>query len=97
MRAVALVVSGALFGVALLVPGLLLPLNLLWRKLAWRIAVVFTYVVLGAIFYLVFTPIGLVMRVIRRDPMMQAMNDGASDYWAPVRRQASSDTLDDQF
>ena len=94
----ALAVAGVLFVVALVRPGLLLPLNLLWQKLARRIALVNSRIILGLIFFLVITPIGLLMRVFGRDPMARSIGSKApDDYWTPVRRQADSKTLGDQF
>ena len=42
-----------------------------------------SYLLLAAIFFLVLTPIGLVMRLFGRDPMLRALDRSAKTYWVP--------------
>ncbi len=49
---------------ALLIPGRLTPVRKAWMKLGELIARVTTPVLLAAIYYLIFTPIGLVRRLL---------------------------------
>lgn len=102
------VVSGRLLGwplfaagvfatLAVFIPGLLLPLNRLWHVIGPKIASVNNLVILGAVFYLFITPVGLMMRLFRRDPMQRSIDKRIATYWSPVRRQADSETFDDQF
>jgi hypothetical protein len=49
--------------------------------LAWPIGFVVSHVVLALVYYLVFTPIGLVMRLIGYDPMRRLFDPGAATYW----------------
>jgi hypothetical protein len=49
--------------------------------LAWPIGFVVSHVVLALVYYLVFTPIGLVMRVIGYDPMKRRFDPEAATYW----------------
>lgn len=48
---------------------------------AFPIGWVVSHVVLALVYYLVFTPIGLVMRAVGYDPMQRAFNREASTYW----------------
>jgi len=57
-----------LIGPALVAPGFLGPAYRLWMKLAEVLAWINTRVLLGVVFYLVVTPIGLIMRLLGRDP-----------------------------
>ncbi len=50
---------------------------------------VVSHVVLAAVFYLVLTPIGLVMRLMGRDPLQRRRKDEADTYW--VRREPPAD------
>ena len=93
----ALIASVCFLTTALVFPRLLLVPNLLWRRLAARLAVVNTYVILGAVFYTVISPVGFLMKLIRRDPMKRAFRTDATSYFTPVDRQVSADTLGDQF
>jgi hypothetical protein len=53
--------------------------------LAWPIGFVVSHVVLALVYYLVFTPIGLLMRVFGYDPMGRAFDPDSASYW--VRRE----------
>lgn len=101
-------VSGSLLGwplftamvfaaLAVFIPGLLLPLNSLWHAIGPKIATINNAIILGVVFYLLITPIGLMMRLFRRDPMQRSIDKKIASYWKPVQRQADPKTFDDQF
>ena len=48
---------------------------------AWPIGFVVSHVVLALVYYLVLTPIGLVMRLIGYDPMTRRPDPGRSSRW----------------
>jgi len=93
----ALVMAATFAGVAWLVPGLLLPLNRFWGWMAPKIAALNNAVILGLVFYLVITPIGLVMKLFGRDSMCRAIQPTSDSYWTPVQHQSTMETLTDQF
>jgi len=62
-------------------PEWLAPLNRLWMKFGELMHRVVSPVVLGVIFYGVFTPIGLVMRMAGRDSMKRKFKAAAPTYW----------------
>jgi hypothetical protein len=64
-----------------LVPSFLRPIEWAWMKLANALGWVMTRVVLGAIFLLVFTPAGLVRRVLGKDPLELRLDRKAASYW----------------
>jgi len=49
---------------------LLLPLNKLWMRIGLILGVIISPVVMGLIFFFIFTPVGLFMRVIGRDELL---------------------------
>ncbi len=51
----------------------------------YPIGYVFSHIILGAIFYLLFTPIGLIMKLVGYDPLHRAVEPGAATYWKPHR------------
>ena len=83
--------------VALAWPPLLMPLNRLWEQLGHRLGLVSNSVLLGAFFYVVITPFGVVMRLISADPMHRRMEPGVDSYFTSVRRQAGPETFPDMF
>jgi len=48
---------------------------------AWPIGFVVSHVLLGAVYYLLVTPIGLIMRAAGYDPMHRRFEPGARSYW----------------
>mgnify|MGYP001502320122 FL=1 len=92
-----LIVAGVFAFVALLVPGILLPVNRLWMAFAGRLARVNNHIILGTIFVLVITPLGVFMRLLGRDPIARKIDRNASSYLVQVERQTDADTMRDIF
>ena len=67
--------------VTLVAPGLLAPLNRAWMRLASILNTIVSPIVLGIMFFGVFAPIGIVMRLAGRDAMRRRLDPGARTYW----------------
>ena len=63
------------------IPPLRRPFYLGWLYVTFPIGFVLSHVILGAVFYLVFTPIGLVMRLLGKDPLHRRLDRAAATYW----------------
>ena len=61
------------------------PLYLGWMYLAWPIGWTISHLLLAAIYYLLITPIGLVMRILGRDSMQIKPNTEDQTYWVEHR------------
>ncbi|MFH1571187.1 MAG: SxtJ family membrane protein [Gemmatimonadota bacterium] len=59
----------ALAGLGTLWPSGLRPLHAGWMALARALGYVNSHLILALVFYLLFTPLGLIMRLVRRDPL----------------------------
>lgn len=66
--------------ICLAVPLIAKPLYYVWYAIAGCIGFVMGNLIFGLMFYAVFTPIGLVMRLIGRDPL-QLKQKQASSHW----------------
>ena len=76
--AIVLLAIGAAFALAaLLAPHSLAPLYRPWMRLAEALGWFNTRVLLILIYYLVVTPIGLIMRLFRRSPLSVEERDGS--------------------
>jgi hypothetical protein len=91
--------GATVFGLAgLLAPGLLTPLNRAWVKLGLLMFHVVNPIVLGVLFYLVFLPIGLVMRWCGNDPLHLRFDSAAKTYWITRESDGSSpESMRNQF
>ncbi len=93
----AMVCSGMLLTLALIVPGVIMHLNRLCGLLTGRIHRVVNFTLLAFFFYLLVLPFGLVMRLFGRDPMCRTHDPQAQTYWTPVTRHTDETTLPDMF
>ena len=62
-------------------PALLAPVLGVWMRVAKVLAAVNAFVLMGGLFFLVFTPLGLLKRLMGEDPLEQTP-EGES-YWSP--------------
>jgi hypothetical protein len=86
--------AGALLVLAgALVPGRLGPIQRGWMGLAHAISKVTTPIFLGIVYFVIIMPVGLLMRLMGRNPIRHAPKDGG--YWA-ARGQARG-SLTNQF
>ncbi len=74
-------------GALLIVFGLIWPRALVWPNRAWMLLAevlswITTRIILGLVFFLVVTPIGVVKRLMGWDPLSRRAPRGAS-YWRP--------------
>ena len=54
-----------------------------WIYAAFPIGWTVSHVLLASIYYLVFTPIGLLLRLIKGDPLERQLDPSATSYWRP--------------
>jgi protein-S-isoprenylcysteine O-methyltransferase Ste14 len=90
---IAAAACGALGAVA---PTMLRPLYLLLTVIGLPVGFVIAHVVMAIVFFGLFTPIGLVFRLIGRDALDRRIDRNASTYWVP-RRAASARQYFRQF
>lgn len=69
--------------VGLVAPRLLRGVHSVWMAFALVLGHAMTRVILAAVFFLLVTPIGLLMRLVGRDPMRRTWDPGAESYWIP--------------
>ena len=93
-----LAIAAAFAVVAFIRPGLLTPLNKLWTKFGLIIHRVVNPIVMGLVFYLTITPMGLVMRLFGKDLLNLKLDPNRKSYW--IERQPpgpAPDTMKHQF
>ncbi len=73
--------AAVFFILAFIVPNLLKPINIVWMGLAYILGWINTRLILIFIFYLVFTAIGLIMRLFGRDLIDKKIEKGRDSYW----------------
>lgn len=89
--------SATLLSLALIAPGILMPLNRIWTWLAHYIGFMTNHLVLGLFFYVVILPFGLVARLFGMRSIRKRPDPSIASYWTPVERQATAETYPDMF
>lgn len=80
LRLWALVGAGLLIGPALVIPHILKSVYQVWMVLGHVLGWINTRIILSLIFYAVFTPAGVLMRLFKNDPMRRKPEPGAESY-----------------
>ena len=80
VRTILWVLGGFLIGFGAVAPMLLAPIYTAWMKFAFVLGWVNSRILLSAIFFLLITPIGLVVRIFR-DALDRRINREATSYW----------------
>src|SRR2546425_1992400 len=94
----ALVIAAVFVLIALVKPTLLALLNRLWLKLRLTLGNVAGPIAVGVLLYFVVTPLGLVMRLTRKDPLRTKLDPDVGTYWLPRRPPGPPpDSLTNQF
>jgi hypothetical protein len=80
--------AGGLFATSVVIavlgivrPLALKPLCVAWMAAAFPIGWVVSHTLMAVVYYLLMTPVGLVMRLLGRDPMERKLDRNASTYW----------------
>ena len=83
-----LIVSLAFLALGLLNSKFLSPLNKIWFKFGLFLGKIISPMVMGLIFFFVVTPIGILMRILKKDLLNLKMNNNKS-YWIEKREPKS--------
>jgi hypothetical protein len=66
-------------------PRGLAPVHRIWMTLARALAWINTRIILFLLFYVVLTPVGVVMRLLGRDPLKRKLDRACSSYWITLK------------
>jgi len=81
LRMWSLVIAGGFAIAAFAFPSVLAPLNRLWTKLGLLLHKVVSPIVLGVLFFVVITPMGIAMRLFGNDPLRLRRNPASKSHW----------------
>ena len=73
----------------------LTPLNKLWLKFGFFLGSIVSPIVMGIVFFLVITPIALIMRFLGKDLLRISKSKFLSTYW--ISREKQKSTMKKQF
>jgi hypothetical protein len=91
-------VAAAFALVAAMAPGWLKPLNKAWTRVGLLLQKITNPLVMGVIFYGIFTPIAVIARTFGKDPLRLRFDSKATSYWIErERREFPPESLREQF
>lgn len=89
--------AGLSFVQSVIYPKANWPIYIGLTLLAFPIGFVLSYVIMGTLFYGLITPIGLLMRLGGRDPLMRRFEPDAQSYWVQSRSDRGKESYFKQF
>ena len=94
IRIWSIVISFIFLILGLLKSKILTPLNKLWFKFGILLGMIFSPLIMGIIFFVVVTPIGLIMRILGKDLLNLKYNSNKS-YW--IEKSGPKSIMKNQF
>jgi len=67
--------------VSLMFSKLLRPLYIIWMSIAAVLGFIMSRIILSLIFYLVFSPVGIILRIFRKDLLDRKIETDKESYW----------------
>lgn len=81
---------------AIIKPIILIPLNKLWMRIGLILGMIVNPIVIGSIFFVIFTPIAIFMRLLRRDELFLQFKKKKS-FWIIRDKENQSVQFRNQF
>ena len=94
LRLWSLIISIVFFALGIINSNLLKPLNKLWFKFGLLLGKIISPFVMGIIFFIVVTPIAILMRLLRKDLLNLKFNKNNS-YW--IQKSGPKSKMKNQF
>jgi len=88
------IISAIFLFLGLLNSKILFPLNKIWFEFGLILGKIITPIILGIIFFLVVTPIGLILKLLGKDILNLNYNDGKT-YW--IKKSGQKSKMKNQF
>ena len=95
LRLWAIILSLVFLVLGVLNSKFLTPLNKLWFKFGILLGSIVSPIVMGTVFFIVVTPVGLIMRFLGKDLLRINRNKTISTYW--INRDKQEKTMKKQF
>ena len=91
-----LIAAVLFFTVSIFKPIVLKPLNISWMYFGFALGRIFNPIILGVLFFLIVTPIGLIMKIIQRDEL-KIKKKKLSSFWIIANKTNNKSNFEKQF
>jgi len=82
---------------SMIVPNANRPLYVLLTLLSYPVGFVVSHIIMVVLFYGLLTPVGLLFRLLGRDPLQRGFEPDTASYWVAARDKRSVDSYFKQF
>ncbi len=89
-----LIISFIFLILALINSKILTPLNIVWFKFGIFLGKIISPIVMGIVFFLVITPTGIIMKLLRKD-LLNLKKKNNNSYW--IKKDNSNNSMKRQF
>ena len=89
------VISGIFIFLSFLFPKILKLPNKLWFKLGLFLGSIIAPIIMGLIYFLTVVPIGLILKILKKDILSQEIKKSKKSYW--IERKEPVRSMKDQF
>ncbi|MBF0286377.1 MAG: sxtJ [SAR324 cluster bacterium] len=90
-------IAGFLLLAAVVWPNILAPIHYVWIKIGDGLGWINSRIILGIIFYTIFTPTGLIMRLFGKDPLHKKPDPDKESYWSIREQRDPQESMKYQF
>ena len=90
-------ISFALGACSIGIPQVFIPLNCLFLALSEKISVFMNHLILGIVFFVFITPVFVIARIFKWDPMGRAAKNQQATYWQESCGKITAKQFIDQF
>jgi hypothetical protein len=91
-----ILLGGVLFIIALIRPALLRSINRIWLRAGHLLGRINSFIILSVIFYLFFTPVGLLLGIFSKEKKF-AFKPSKNSYWIRRNKETFRETMKRQF
>jgi type III secretory pathway component EscU len=95
IRLWAIIIAIILFFLSIFLPTLLVLPNKLWFKIGMFLGSIVSPLIMAIIFFLIVTPTGIIMRLLKKDLLLKKIDKSKKSYW--FERKETSDSMKNQF
>ncbi|MCX5908702.1 MAG: SxtJ family membrane protein [Deltaproteobacteria bacterium] len=74
-------IGAAFLLIGIIEAGFLRPIYRVWMRLAMLMALIMTHLILAVLYYALFSPAALVMRMLGKDPLKLKVANDAGSFW----------------
>jgi hypothetical protein len=82
--------------VAVVLPAALKPVYNVWMRFGMVMGWINTRLILGVVFYIMFTPVAMILKILGKDPMHRKLDDNMQSYRI-ISRTATRENMEKPF